>query len=145
MKRVSTSPDEYLASLPAEIRGDMETLDRRISAALPGHRRILWEGVFWGGSEQAIIGYGDYSYVRSDRKPVEWFIVGLARQKNYYSVYVNAADGRRYLTEAYAGRLGKVKAGKSSISFRRLADVEMEVLLELVERAGVLMGGGEAE
>ena len=65
--------------------------------------------------------------------------MGLARQKNYYSVYVNAADGRRYLTEAYAGRLGKVKMGKSSISFRRLADVEIEVLMELVERAGVLM------
>ena len=95
--------------------------------------------MFWGGSAQSIIGYGDYSYVRSDKKPVEWFIVGLARQKNYYSVYVNAADGRRYLTEAYAGRLGKVKVGKSSVSFRRLADVEMEVLVELVERAGVLM------
>ena len=103
MKRVSTSPDEYLASLPEEIRGDMTALDRRIAAALPGHRRSLWEGVFWGGSAQTIIGYGDYSYVRSDKKPVEWFIVGLARQKNYYSVYVNAADGRRYLTDAYAG------------------------------------------
>ena len=147
MERVAASPDEYLASLPAEIRGVMTALDERIGAALPGHRRSLWQGVFWGGSAQSIIGYGDYSYVRSDKKPVEWFIVGLARQKSYYSVYVNAADGRRYLTEAYAGRLGKVKAGKSSISFRRLADVELEVLSELVRRAGVLMsaaGSGSA-
>ena len=143
MERVSTSPDEYLATLPEETRGDMTTLHERIDAALPGHRRSLWEGVFWGGSEQSIIGYGDYSYVRSDKTPVEWFIVGLARQKNYYSVYVNAADGRRYLTEAYAGRLGKVKMGKSSISFRRLADVELEVLMELVERAGVLMSAAK--
>ena len=143
MERVSTSPDAYMAALPEEIRGDMTLLDTRISAALPGHRRSLWEGVFWGGSEQSIIGYGDYSYVRSDKKPVEWFIVGLARQKNYYSVYVNAADGRRYLTEAYAGRLGKVKMGKSSISFRRLADVEMEVLMDLVARAGVLMSAAK--
>ena len=139
MERVSTSPDEYLASLPEEFRGDMTALDERIAAALPGHRRCLWEGVFWGGSSQSIIGYGDYSYVRSDNKPVEWFIVGLARQKNYYSVYVNAADGRRYLTEAYTGRLGKVKVGKSNVTFRRLADVELEVLIELVERAGVMM------
>ena len=143
MERVSTSPDEYLATLPEETRGDMTTLHERIAAALPGHRRSLWEGVFWGGSEQSIIGYGDYSYVRSDKTPVQWFVVGLARQKNYYSVYVNAADGRRYLAEAYAGRLGKVKMGKSSISFRRLADVEMEVLMELVERAGVLMSAAK--
>lgn len=117
----------------------MTVLDERLGAALPGHRRSLWQGVFWGGSAQTIIGYGDYSYVRSDKTPVEWFIVGLARQKSYYSVYVNAADGRRYLTEAYAGRLGKVKTGKSSISFRRLADLELEVLMELVERAGALL------
>lgn len=117
----------------------MTVLDERLGAALPGHRRSLWQGVFWGGSAQTIIGYGDYSYVRSDKTPVEWFIVGLARQKSYYSVYVNAADGRRYLTEAYAGRLGKVKTGKSSISFRRLADLELEVLTELVERAGALL------
>ena len=144
MERVGTSPDEYLASLPGELRGDMTALDRRLGAALPGHRRSLWQGVFWGRSFQTIIGYGDYSYVRSDKTPVAWFIVGLARQKSYYSVYVNAADGRRYLTEAYAGRLGKVKAGKSSISFRRLADLELEVLMELVERAGALMSGGPA-
>lgn len=117
----------------------MTVLDERLGAALPGHRRSLWQGVFWGGSAQTIIGYGDYSYVRSDKTPVEWFIVGLARQKSYYSVYVNAADGRRYLTEAYAGRLGKVKTGKSSISFRRLADLELEVLIELVKRAGALL------
>ena len=139
MERVSTSPDEFLATLPEEFLGDMTALDERIAAALPGHRRCLWQGVFWGGSSQSIIGYGDYSYVRSDKKQVEWFVVGLARQKNYYSVYVNAADGRRYLTEAYAGRLGKVKVGKSNVTFRRLADVELEVLIELVERAGVLM------
>ena len=146
MERVTASPDEYLAALPEEIRGAMTALDERITAALPGHRRSLWQGVFWGGSAQSIIGYGDYSYVRSDKTPVEWFIVGLARQKSYYSVYVNAADGRRYLTETYAGRLGKVKIGKSSISFRRLADVELEALLELVRRAGALMSAaGQAK
>ena len=140
MERVDTPPEEYLASLPAEMGADMTALHERIKAALPGHGCRMWEGVFWGGSEQTIIGYGDMSYVRSDKKRVEWFLVGLARQKNYYSVYVNAADGRRYLAEAYAGRLGKAKVGKSSISFRTLADVELDVLSELIERAGELSG-----
>ena len=74
MERVSTSPDEYLASLPEEFRGDMTALDERIAAALPGHRRCLWEGVLpggvWGGSSPVrSSAYGDYSYVRSDKKP----------------------------------------------------------------------------
>ena len=107
MERVDTPPEEYLASLPAETGADMTALHERIRAALPGHGCCVWAGVFWGGSEQTIIGYGDMSYVRSDKKRVEWFLVGLARQKNYYSVYVNAADGRRYLAEAYAGQAGQ--------------------------------------
>ena len=142
MERTSTSPDQYIASLPAAVGADMAALDERITAALPGHARSLWAGVFWGGSEQRIIGYGDLSYVRSDKQEVRWFLVGLARQKNYYSVYVNAADGRRYLAEAYAGRLGKAKVGKSSISFRKLADVDLDVLSELLERAGKLPAAG---
>ena len=138
MERVDTSPEEYLASLPADVGADMTALHELIKASLPGHPTCLWGGVFWGGSEQTIIGYGDMSYVRSDKKLVEWFLVGLARQKNYYSVYVNAADGRRYLAEAYADRLGKAKVGKSSITFRTLADVDLDVLSELIERAGKL-------
>ncbi len=136
MERVGTSPEEYLASLPAEVSADMTALHERIRAALPGHDPCLWKGVFWGGSEQTIIGYGDMSYVRSDKKRVEWFLVGLARQKSYYSVYVNAVDGRRYLAEAYADRLGKAKVGKSSIGFRTLADVDLDMLSELIARAG---------
>ncbi len=142
MERVATPPGEYLASLPEAVGADMTALDELITAALPGHGRCLWEGVFWGGSEQRIIGYGDMSYVRSDKKRVDWFLVGLARQKSYHSVYVNAVDGRRYLAEAYAGRLGKAKVGKSSISFRTLADVDLDVLTELIERAGELSGSG---
>ena len=95
----------------------------------------MWEGRFWGGSDQRIIGYGDYSYTRSDGKTVEWFIVGLAQQKQYISVYVNAADETGYLTEQYADRLGKAKVGKSSISFTSLDDIHLDVLLDLITHA----------
>ena len=96
----------------------------------------MWEGVFWGGSEQRIIGYGNFSYQRSDKKQVEWFLVGLTRQKNYFSVYVNAVEGKHYLAELYGSRLGKVKTGKSSISFRNLSDVNLDMLREMIEHAG---------
>ena len=96
----------------------------------------MWEGVFWGGSEQQIIGYGNYSYQRSDKTQVKWFIVGLTRQKNYFSVYVNAVEGKTYLAERYGPQLGKVKIGKSSISFRNRADINLDVLREMIEHAG---------
>ena len=136
MKRVESSPDDYIASQSPDIRAVLEELHALISAALPDRDCCMWEGVFWGGSEQQIIGYGNYSYTRTDKTEVEWFIVGLVRQKNYFSMYVNAVEDRQYLAELYGPRLGKVKTGKSSISFRNRADVDLDVLREMVEHAG---------
>ena len=136
MKRVESSPDDYIASQAPDIRAVLDELHTMIRAALPDWDCCMWEGVFWGGSEQRIIGYGDYSYQRSDKTQVEWFIVGLTRQKNYFSVYVNAVEGKAYLAELYGARLGKVKIGKSSISFRNRADINLDVLREMIEHAG---------
>ncbi len=136
MKRVESSPDDYIASQASDVRTVLEELHVLIKKALPDQDCYLWEGVFWGGSQQQIIGYGNYSYQRSDKKQVEWFTVGLARQKNYFSVYVNAVEDKAYLAEIYRSRLGKVKTGKSNISFRNLADVNLDVLTEMIEHAG---------
>ena len=135
MERTDTSPDDYIASQETDTRVVLEELDTLIQAALPDSPRCMWEGIFWGGSEQQIIGYGNYSYQRSDKKQVEWFLVGLTRQKNYFSVYVNAVDGKIYLAELYGPRLGKAKIGKSSISFRNRDDINLDVLREMLEHA----------
>lgn len=139
MEKTATNPDDHIASLPDSVRADITELDKAFSRVLSDHTRVLWTGVFWGGSEQAIIGYGDYTYTRPRGSTVEWFIVGLAVQKKYISVYVNAVEDGRYLTEKYADRLGKARVGKSSISFIRLADIDLDVLLELVGKAEQLM------
>ena len=135
MERTSKDPSAYLSSLPDGSRETMERLDKLIAGVFAGHARNLWEGVFWGGTEQSIIGYGDLTTTQSRGRIVEWFMVGLALQKRHYSLYVNAVDGRRYLAEAYSDRLGKVKVGKSSIGFTTLDDIDLAVLTELLERA----------
>jgi len=144
MQRSSTSVDDHLASLPEPARTDLVELDARIAAVVAGHERALWEGTFWGGSEQRIIGYGAYRYVNRSGVEVDWFVVGLAAQKNYLSLYVNAAEDGSYLIKRYVDRLGKVKAGSANVTFKRLADVDLDVLVELVARARDLMVGQSA-
>ncbi len=139
MERVDTSPDQMLAELAEDVRDDMEALDRIISEAMPGRTRELWEGVFWGGTEQRIIGYGEIVQPRPRGETVEWFAVGLARQKDHASVYVNAVDDGAYLLRNYADRLGKVKTGSASIAIRRLDDLDVDVFTEMVERVHRLL------
>ena len=138
MRIVDTAPDAYIASLPDEHRDTLTALDGAIHRALPDRQRVLWEGVFWGGTMQSIIGYGHIEQTGSSGKTVEWFLVGLARQKRNYSIYVNAVVNNAYLAHSYADRLGKVKLGAASIGFRRLEDLDLVVLTELVAEANKL-------
>jgi hypothetical protein len=141
MQRTDTDPDAIIEAAPEALRADFASLDARISEVMSGLPRVAWEGVFWGGSQQRIIGYGEYHYRGRSGAEGEWFIVGLAAQKQYLSLYVNAAEDGEYLIKRYADRLGKVKAGSANVTFRHLADVELEVLLEMVARARAVMTG----
>ncbi|MGB7859762.1 MAG: DUF1801 domain-containing protein [Acidimicrobiia bacterium] len=135
MEISAKSPDAFLASLPPDEKADMELLDAELTKRFKGRSRLLYEGRFWGGSDQSIIGYGEISYENRSGERVNWFMVGLARQKAYISMYVNAVGDGGYLLRAYADRLGKVKTGSASISFKSVDDVEMDTLMELVEAA----------
>ena len=46
MQKSGTSPDEHIASLSDDVRDDIATLDARISEAMAGEERVLWEGKF---------------------------------------------------------------------------------------------------
>ena len=140
MEKTDKDPDAHLASLSVGVREDMERLDDLISEAMPGRSRTLWEGTFWGGSEQQIIGYGDFSYDRPTGT-VDWFMVGLAAQKNYISMYVNAVADGGYAVQKYAERLGKVKVGSASISFKKVADIDLAALTELIGLANAQLDG----
>lgn len=126
---------KYLDSLEEPYRADMLALYKRIGQHMPGVSPVMWEGTFWGGSIQSIIGFGNLTYTRSDKKSVEWFMVGLALQKHYISIYVSATEDGQYLVKKYGKSLGKVKLGNSNISFRRLADVNLDELLKLIDKA----------
>ena len=139
MERTTTPPDEFIASLPVGVREDVAILDASISGAMPGLERTLWEGVFWGGSSQHIIGYGSYRYKGRSGAEGEWFIVGLAAQKKYLSLYVNGAEDGTTLAKRYGPTLGKVKAGSANLQFKRAADIDLDVLRELVVRARELI------
>lgn len=107
MERTKTSPDKFIASLFDAVRPDVEKLDKEIVKIMKGESRTLWKGTFWGGTEQNIIGYGDLVYDRKG-KTVNWFKIGVAVQKSYISLYVDAVEDNKYLGQTHDADLGKV-------------------------------------
>ncbi|MDJ0961415.1 MAG: DUF1801 domain-containing protein [Acidimicrobiia bacterium] len=135
MERTDHDIAEFLDGLPDGVRDDMRTLHDVIADVMDGMPAWLYTGKFWGGTDQDIIGYGQMDYSRPDGTEVQWFVVGLAAQKNHLSIYVNVVEDRQYLSEKYGKALGKVKVGKASVGFKGVADIDLDELRGFLGRA----------
>jgi hypothetical protein len=141
-RSTTTTPDEFIAGLPEGVRDDIATLDAVIAEEMQGTERVLWAGPMWGGTDQRIIGYGSQQYVNRSGTRVDWFVIGLAAQKNYLSLYVNAADSDGYILGRYADKLGKVKIGSANATFKRASDIDIAFLRQMVAEARAGMAAG---
>ncbi len=129
------TPDQFLASLPADRRPTMLALHAAIRKVVPKLTAEVMTGM---GSP--LIGYGKYRYKSASGREGDWFLIGLAAGKNAYSLHICAADQGGYLAEQHAARLGQVKAGRSCINFKQLEDLKLDAAMVLVKQA-VKTGG----
>ncbi|MEU6249153.1 DUF1801 domain-containing protein [Glycomyces sp. NPDC047010] len=134
--------EDVAAFIAASARAEtLARVDAVLREAMPGAPRTLWRGVFWGGTEQAIIGYGDLVQPRPRGRSADWFLIGLAEQQAHVSLYVNAVEDGAYLARTYADRLGRVRTGAASIAFKRIEDLDLTVLAEMAAHAARSLPG----
>ncbi|KNZ40300.1 DUF1801 domain-containing protein [Acetobacterium bakii] len=131
MEKTEMTVDEYFSSLAEKDSETLKKIRDIILSIAPNISQKVWHGVFWGGSEQTILGFGEFNITKSDKKEIEWFLIGISRQKNYYSLYVNAVKDNQYLIKSYSDKLGKIKIGSSSIGFSKLENVNLDTLKDL--------------
>lgn len=86
--------------------------------------------VMWGTS---IIGFGEYHY-KSERSSQEgdWPLVGFAARKQSLTLYI--MSGFEMLGELLK-KLGKHKTSSGCLYINKLADVNLEILEEIIKRA----------
>ena len=90
-----------------------------------------------------MLAYGSYHYRSASGREGDWFLIGLASNKRYISLYVIAADKEHgYIAESYRERLPKADIGRSCVRIKRLTDVDIDVLSELI-RAGATFSAAE--
>jgi len=80
----------------------------------------------WGPS---IIGYGRYHYKYDSGREGDSLMTGFSPRKTALTCYI--MPGYRDMSEKLA-RLGKHKIGKSCLYINKLADIDMDVLEEIV-------------
>lgn len=109
---------------PDDKRADAKVLDALF-------REVTgFEPVMWGPS---VVGYGRYHYVYKTGREGDSLATGFSPRAREFSIYImpGYADFGPIL-----GRLGKHRIGKSCLYVRRLPDIDLEVLKDLI-RAGL--------
>ena len=140
MKQTSLTPKDFINSLPENRKEIILELDKIIAPLFESSDRYMLEGKFWGGSDQQILSYGRYSYIRSDKKEVNWFIIGLANQKDYVSLFISAVEDREYLAQKYKDKFGKVEAKTSRVKIKKLEHLDLKGTAEVIKLAKQLIG-----
>lgn len=120
------TPEEYIAALPEPRQGEVRILHDLIRREAPELEPHLQSGM---------LGYGSYHYRYDSGREGDWFVVGLAGRRAYVSLYVSASSGDRYLAETYRDRLPKADIGRGCVRIKRLTDVDLATVAELVRAA----------
>jgi hypothetical protein len=128
------TPDSFLEAIEEPRRSEMRELHELIRGSAPD-----LEPVMMG----KMIGYGKFHYRYETGREGDTAVLTLANNKNYISLYVLCADGDGYLAERYKESLPKADIGKSCVRIKRLDDVDLEVVRDLVTQAAS-MGGAAA-
>lgn len=116
---------DFLAAVVPEAK-------RRDAVALDGvFRRVTgFQPRMWGPS---IIGYGQYHYRYASGREGDFLATGFSPRKANLSIYIMPGYGD---FGGLMARLGKHKTGKSCLYVNKLADIDTDVLEELI-RAGL--------
>ena len=120
-KRTEASVDAYVDAIPDEVRR------KDCRAVIDIMRKATKaEPKMWG---PAIIGFGDHHYKYDSGRELDWFLTGFASRKTDLTLYIMPGFARY---EELMRKLGKHKIGKSCLYLKRLSDVDVKVLAELV-------------
>ena len=120
-------PARFIAAVePAAKRADAEVLDalfRKATGEMPK---------MWGPT---IIGYGEYRTTYESGREVHWLRTGFSPRKAKHSLYLMGGYCDPETGEKHAAmleRLGKHSRGKSCLYVNKLADIDLEVLEEML-------------
>lgn len=120
-KDTGASVDAYLASRAS---ADQLTDCKAIMAICK--RVTKQQPKMWGPS---IVGYGSYTYKYESGQSGDACLVGFAIRGRELVVYIDADNPAQVDLLA---RLGRHKIGKSCLYFKRLADLDVNLLEELI-------------
>jgi hypothetical protein len=122
-KKTEQSVEEFIAGVDEKRRADCQTLIDLMREVTED------EPAMWGPS---IVGFGSYRYKYASGREGNWPLTGFSPRKQNLTLYIMSGFDAY---DALLGKLGKHTTGKSCLYVKKLDDVDMAALRELVEQS----------
>ncbi|MGD8404154.1 MAG: DUF1801 domain-containing protein [Anaerolineales bacterium] len=87
------------------------------------------EPEMWGDS---IVGFGSYHYKYKSGREGDWFLTGFSPRKQNLTLYIMSGFDEY---DQLLSKLGKHSTGKSCLYIKKIEDVDVDVLKELVQKS----------
>jgi hypothetical protein len=83
----------------------------------------------WGPS---LVGFGSYHYKYDSGREGDWFLTGFSPRKQALTLYIMSGFSQY---EALLKKLGKFKTGKACLYIKKLEDVDLKTLRQLISQS----------
>jgi len=120
----NASVDKFIKSIKDEqIRDDCYKIVEIMQKATKAEPKM------WGTS---IVGFGTYHYKYASGREGDWFLAGFSPRKQNLTLYIMSGFDEY---DSLMKKLGKHSTGKSCLYIKKLGDVDVKVLKELVTKS----------
>lgn len=123
-KANKASVDKFIKGIKDEqTRNDCYTILEIMEKATKAEPKM------WGTS---IVGFGTYHYKYASGREGEWMLIGFSPRKQNLTLYIMSGFDEY---DSLMKKLGKHATGKSCLYIKRLEDVDIKVLKELITKS----------
>ena len=117
------SVDKFISSQPEARQKDCQTIVQILKKATKAEPKM------WGTS---IVGFGSHHYKYKSGREGDWFQAGFSPRKQNLTFYIMGSFNK------YPGllkKLGKYSTGKGCLYVKKLEDIDLKVLNEIVMKS----------
>ena len=124
-KETEASVEDFISPIEAEsIRQDCSKIIEMMQKATNSEPKM------WGAS---IVGFGTRHLKYESGRELDWMKIGFSPRKQNLTLYLSL--GKDW-DENQMSKLGKYKTGKGCLYIKRLSEIDLEILEEMINKSG---------
>ena len=118
------SVEDFISAVEPESKRDDARVVMKLMQKITGEKPVMWG--------PSIVGFGKYRYVYESGREGDWMLTGFSPRKQALTLYLMSGYDQM---DALLKKLGKHKSSVSCLYVKRLSDIDLEVLEEMIRKS----------